>query len=273
MTVKQKTKKSRPGPRSSFWTPQGPIAIAHRGGNAAGGAKENTLEAFAAASKMGYTYAETDVILAASGELVMLHGARNWLQAGISKDITRQVLQKMTLEQIRATLKPGGGQVPTLEEVLTAFPQMKFIIDLKTDEVVLPLAKLIKKLKAYDRICVVGFDHPRILAVSSACGNNKISAGLTVGRGLRFRNMNMLMLKTGRLSDVEAISMHHSLVSTPMINLVHNRGFKAVVWTANSKLAIKHALRSGADGIISDRIGLLKEVIEARSQKSGLKKK
>jgi glycerophosphoryl diester phosphodiesterase len=265
MTVKKTRtpKPSRP-PRSDFWAATGPAVIAHRGGDAAGGHKENTLEAFQAAWDMGYTYAETDVIAAASGEVVVIHGSLNWLQAGLKRDITRRILQKMTLSQIRRTLKPGGAEIPTLEEVLTSFPKMNFILDLKTDEVVRPLAKLIKRLSAYDRICVVGFDYGRNLKFAKACAPAKARTGLTIGRGLRFRNINMLLLKTGRLSDIEAVLMHHSLVSRPMVNLVHHRGLKAVVWTANSSLGIKHAIRSGADGIISDRISLLKQIVDSK---------
>jgi glycerophosphoryl diester phosphodiesterase len=238
--------------------------IAHRGGDAAGHDKENTLEAFQAAWDLGYKYAETDVILVASGEVVLIHGSHNWLQASLKRDITRRTLQKMTLDQLRFTLKPGGAEVSTLEEVLKAFPKMKFILDLKTDEAAEPLAKLIGRLKADDRVCITSFGYKRLRMFSAACKSKKVSTGLTVGRGLRFKNINLLMLKTGRLSGVEAIFMHHSLVSPPMVSLVHRRGLKAVVWTANSRLAIKHGIRSSADGIISDRIGLLKEVINAK---------
>jgi glycerophosphoryl diester phosphodiesterase len=225
---------------------------------------ENTMEAFQAAMKLGYEYAETDVIAASSGEVVVIHGSLNWLQAGLNRDITRHTLQKMTLIQIRSILKPGGAEVPTLEKVLTTFPKMKFIVDLKNDEVVIPLAKLTKRLKAYDRICIVGFDYARNLRFKQACPLHKVSIGLTIGRGIRLININMLMLKTGRLSDIEVVLVHHSLVSRPMVNLAHKRGLKAVVWTANSSLGIKHAIRSGVDGIISDRVGLLKEVIESK---------
>jgi len=248
----------------SFWdSKQRPIAIAHRGGDGAGASKENTLEAFQSAYDKGFRYAETDVILASSGEVIIIHGSRNWLQAGVKRDITRSTLQKMTINQIRLTLKPGGAQIPTLEEVLTSFPKMKFIIDLKTDEATIPLATVIKKHKAHARICVTGFGYRRLQPLIDTCGPDKISTGLTVGRGLRFKNMNMLMLKSGRLSDVEAVFIHHSLVSPPMIGLMHRRGLKAIVWTANSKLAIKNAVRCGADGIISDRVDLLKEILEA----------
>jgi glycerophosphoryl diester phosphodiesterase len=248
-----------------FWPKDKVVAIAHRGGDAAGKDKESTLEAYQAAWKLGYRYAEADVVLAASGELVVVHGSHNWIHAGFGRGITTRVLQMMTLDQIRYLITPGGAQAPLLDEVLSSFPKMKFILDVKSPEVVEPLAKKLKMLKATQRICVSGYDYGRALRFSQACQPHKVTTGLTVGRGIRFRNMNQLMLKSGQLSGVEAIFMHHSLVSGPMVNLVHHRGFKAIVWTANSRLAIRHAVRSGADGIISDRVNLLKKTLDSKN--------
>jgi glycerophosphoryl diester phosphodiesterase len=261
---------AKPTPAAeNFFGQSRPIAIAHRGGDAAGTKKENTVAAFKSAQKLGYQYVETDIILAASGELVAIHGSGNFLQASTKRDITRPTLQKMTLDQIRYILRPGGDLVPTLEEVICSVPEMKFIFDLKTVEAAEPLAKFVKDFKLAGRVCVTGFNYRYNQIFNEACKPLKVCLGLTVGRGLRFKNMNMFMLKAGALTDIEAIFIHHSLVSTPMINLIHRHGFKAVVWTANSSLSIKHALRSGVDGVISDRVGLLKEVIESKKDPSG----
>jgi glycerophosphoryl diester phosphodiesterase len=250
----------------SFWDTKTPIAIAHRGGDGAGAAKENTLEAFQAAQDMGYGHAETDVIMAASGELVSIHGARNWLQAGVSRKFTRNTLQKMTLDQMRYALRPGGADVPTLEELLITFPKMKFVLDVKTDQAAVPLAKLVRRLKINSRVCVTSFHYRQVRLFVEALKPQTSCTGLTIGRSLRLTNMNMLMVRTGRLSGIDAIFMHHSLVSGPMVNLIHRRGFRTIVWTANSPLSIKHAVRSGTDGIISDRIELLREIIESKKE-------
>ncbi|HET7827602.1 MAG TPA: glycerophosphodiester phosphodiesterase [Candidatus Saccharimonadales bacterium] len=250
-----------------FWDSRGPIAIAHRGGDGAGKDKENTPAAFQTAHQLGYKYAEIDVIKAASGELAVVHGTYNWFQAGVSRGISSRVLQTMTFDQICNLIRPGGQPyVPTVEEILTGFPKLKFVIDVKTDEVVLPLVRLLKRLDAFGRVIISDNDYPRCLKLIRACGRQQasVSVGLTVGRGLPFRNINIFLLKSGRLKGIDTIFLHHSLVSAPMISLIHHRGFKAVVWTANSSLGIKHALRSGADGVTSDRVELLKELIESR---------
>src|SRR5437868_4451476 len=111
-----------------FWEPP-PMAIAHRGGDAAGADRENTLAAFKAAQKLGYRYGETDVILAASGEVVAVHGSRNLMQARIKGDFSRQHLQKMSLAQIRREFNAVGINVPTLDKLLTELPQLRFFVD------------------------------------------------------------------------------------------------------------------------------------------------
>ena len=115
---------------SNFWG-KPPIAIAHRGGDAAGEDQENTLAAFISAQKLGYEYGETDVILTADGRVAAIHGSRNWLQAYFSGRMPRQALQKLTLKEIRSHTGEGI-RVTTLEEILTKLPQMKFFIDPKT---------------------------------------------------------------------------------------------------------------------------------------------
>lgn len=245
---------------NDFWG-EPPIAIAHRGGDAAGKDQENTLKAFKAAREEGYHYGETDVILAASGEVVVVHGSRNWLQSALKGDLSRTKLQKMSLGEIRKAFRPVGIKVPTLQELLQIFPEMKFLVDPKTDEVILPLAKLIKKFDAANRVCVGSFSIDRIKQFIKVSGA-EVPTSLIIGRGLRVINRSLLMLKTGRLTDVEAIQLHHSLVSREMIGLVHRHGLKALIFTCNSPLSIKNAINCAADGIISDRIELLKQLVQ-----------
>jgi glycerophosphoryl diester phosphodiesterase len=250
----------------SFWDDKSsPIAIAHRGGDAAGEKKENTIEAFAAAAKAGFRYGETDVILASSCEVVAIHGSDNWMQSYFSGQTSRRSLQKMTLKQIKNHLMVDNLKVNTLDEILLALPNMNFFIDPKTNEVVLPLVKLIEKLGVQDRVCVGSFHYERVQTFINLLKDKPVSTSLIVGRGVRLRNKNLNMLKKGHLKLVEAVQLHHSLISEEMVELVQGQGLKALVWTANSPLPIKNAIKCGADGIISDHVELLKEVLQKNS--------
>jgi len=242
-----------------FWG-KPPIAIAHRGGDAAGEDQENTLAAFLAAQKLGYEYGETDVILTADGQVAAIHGSRNWLQAYFSGHPPRNALQKLTLKEIRDHAYEGI-RITTLEEILTKLPQMKFFIDPKTDRVALPLAKLIKDTRSQQRVCVGSFSYERVVHFKKIIKDDQVRTSFIIGRGLRLVNKGLQLLKTGRLKDIEAVQLHHSLVSKDMIMLVHEHGLKALVWTANSPLSIKNAINCGADGVMSDHADLLQGIL------------
>jgi len=243
----------------TFWDNSGgPIAIAHRGGDGAGHDKRNTMAAFSSAIKLGYKYIETDVVVTKDGQVIISHGGITGLSARLRGTHSYQVLQGMTYSQIRKNLTVAGEEISLLEDVLKKFPKAKFLIDPKTDESVQPLADLIVRLKMLDRVCIGSFRYDRVLKIYDIL-ESKARLGVIMGRNNWLKLLPRI--KTGRLRHVEAVYIHHSFVSRPMVNLIRNKGLKVLVWTPNSKLGIKHAIRCGADGIISDRVNLLKQIL------------
>ena len=116
--------------------------IAHRG--ASGDAPENTMAAFELAVEQGADAIELDVRLTADGVPVVLHDPT--LDRTTSH---RGPLRALALDPLRdidagARFSPDQGrtypfrgtgiQVPTLAEVLRAFPLMPFLIELKEPE-------------------------------------------------------------------------------------------------------------------------------------------
>lgn len=245
---------------ASFWG-KAPIAVAHRGGNAAGQGKRNTMSAFRSADKLGYGYMETDVINTSDGRVIIAHGAMFNLTARLRGTFKIDLLQNLTYKQIKSGLKVSGEQIPLLEDLLLRFPTARFFIDPKTDEVVEPLAQLVARLKVQDRVCLGSFRYKRVVRLRQMLKGRGHFA-LIIGRNNWLRYLPML--KAGRLKGIEAVYMHHSFVSRPMLGLVHSKGLKALIWTCNSPLSIKNAVRCGADGVISDRIDLLKEILKPK---------
>jgi glycerophosphoryl diester phosphodiesterase len=241
----------------TFWG-KTPIAVAHRGGNAAGQGRRNTLAAFNAAHKLGYDYFETDVINTKDGRVIIAHGAMSNLTARLRGTFSVDLLQNLTYKQVKSGLRVKGEQLPLLEDLLLRFPTTKFFIDPKTDEVVEPLAALIAGLKVQDRVCLGSFRYRRVQKLRRLLDGRGHFA-LIIGRNNWLAYLPRL--KTGRLKGLEAVYLHHSFVSRPMLRLVHSKGLKALIWTCNSPLSIKHAVKCGADGVISDRIDLLKEIL------------
>lgn len=242
-----------------FWDSKTPIAIAHRGGDVAGFAKRNTMAAFSSAAKLGYEYLETDVVVTKDGRVIISHGAGTGLIAKMRGTHSFSVLQGMTYPEIKQSLRVGGELVITLEELLKKFPKTKFLLDPKTDEAVEPLAGLLINLKASNRVCLASFRYERTAKLYRLLGD-QVAYGIIIG----CNNWLKLLpkLKSGRLKHVQVIYLHHSFVSRPMINLIHSHGLRVFVWTCNSPLSIKHAIRCSADGIISDRVELLKSLLK-----------
>lgn len=253
---------------SPFYNNTGPIAVAHRGGDGAGAGKENTLAAFRAAWDAGYQYCETDVILSADRQVVAIHGATNLWDSILRGRHSRRRLQRLTLDEIRKKFDAGGEMIPTLEEVLLSQKNMKFFVDSKTEEALEPLYRLVERLDVFDRVCVGSFNYERVKRFQRLAGARPVHSSFIIGRAFRLVNNNLVRLKAGRLKGIETVQMHHSLVSRPMLDLVHKQGLRAIIWTCNSEIAIRNALRCGADGIASDNLRLLKDILNSKPSRN-----
>lgn len=250
-----------------FLDHEGVIPIAHRGGNAAGAGKENTLAAFQAAYDMGYRYFETDGVLTSDGVIIAYHGIRSARKAKQAGWLPRRTLQSMTIKEIQDTVRVAGEPIPSLELLLDSFTDVFFNIDPKTAEVATPLGKLLKRKKALDRVCVGSVVYKRTLKVARAAGGqDKLCTVLTgsqlmVRGGLRFRGLPLknYLLKT----QAGCLEVPYYSLSKRVVTAAHQAGLKVYVWTVNSQKGMEKALRLGVDGIISDEVELLQKVIAA----------
>ncbi len=257
------------------------IAFAHRGGDAAGADKENTMAAFQAAHDMGYGYFETDVISSADGKVMAIHGSKNKKAVKETKLPLRSELQEMTYDQIQENVRIGGEPVPTLEEVLRTFPDTRVNIDPKTKQVVEPLAKLIRKTGAIDRVCIGAFSYKRTKAVAAELGGQeKVCTavgplGFLAAKGLMPR---AYLLKTEaaclqlpfRKKDLKQMSNDPDFPNDPMLTDTHvverarDAGLDLHVWTVNDTESMEKAAALGVDGIMSDNLVGLQSVLGSK---------
>lgn len=251
---------------SAFWQDaKKPIIIAHRGGaglySLGRHRRENTLEVFRAAIGLGYKYLEIDVTNSADSQVIILHVTADRFEALLHKPGApdAQKLQKYTHAQLKELL---GRDIPTLESVLKSFPTTRFLIDAKTDEVVEPLAKIIKKTKAKNRVYLNSFFYKRIIKLQQLLGQD-INCGIIIGRHPRLFNQRLRALNRGDYFDkgFTAITIPRRYLSQKRVDLIHQHGLKVLVWTPNTQPQIKKAVSLGVDGIISDRIELLKSLV------------
>ncbi len=124
-----------------------PMAFAHRGG--AAHAPENSWRAFEHALGLGYWYLETDLQATADGELLAFHDRT----LDRVTDRTGRIARLPYREVAKARIA-GTEPIPRLEDLLAAWPDVRFNVDLKDGPVIGPLAEVLRRTGSWDRVCV-----------------------------------------------------------------------------------------------------------------------
>jgi glycerophosphoryl diester phosphodiesterase len=241
-----------------------PLAMAHRGG--AIEHLENTMPAFEACVAMGYRYLETDVRATADGVPIVIHDP---VLERVS-DATGRIDQLPWSEVSRARI---GGREPILrlEELLEAFPDVRFNLDIKAAGVVAPLVRAIRRLRVAERICLASFSDARIAAARRLLGPTVCTAlgprGVAALRlaSYRPRAAGLVRIQAG-CAQVPLQLGGRALVDERFLAAAHARGLQVHVWTVDTPDDANALLDLGVDGIMTDRPAMLREVLEKRGQ-------
>lgn len=256
--------------RFAFLDDGGPVlAFAHRGGarhpDLVG--LENTRAAFAHAVALGYTYLETDVHVTRDGVLVAFHDAL----------LDRMTDGAGTLEQLDAAdlarLRVGQREhVPTLLELVTAFPQARFNIDVKSAAAVRPLATFVDEHGLHDRVLVGSFSGRRLRAFRRLTGH-RVATSASPGEVAAYVVLPARLAR--RLAPgPAALQIPHRrgplvVASRGLVRRAHSVGVPVHVWTVDDADEMRLLLDRGVDGLMTDRTDILLEVLRHRGQWHG----
>lgn len=250
----------------------GPIALAHRGG--AEEWPENTFEAFAGSYDLGLRYIETDVHLTCDGVVVAFHDP-DLHRVGKLKD----KIADTSWQQLSSIRINGNSRIPSLEELLNQFPDMKLNIDMKSNQVVGPLVDLLRDYDAFSRVCLASFHDQRIRTARALVGQELcVSAGrISVAKHV-LRSYGVLPKSkspSAQFNPIEDVNSYE-ILQVPLKRYgakVFSKRFldqallenKLVhVWTINDADIMHELLDMGVAGIVSDRPTLLKQVFIER---------
>ncbi|NEK85789.1 glycerophosphodiester phosphodiesterase [Blastococcus saxobsidens] len=238
--------------------------MAHRGG--AIEHLENTMPAFQACVDMGYRYLETDVQVTADGVLVAFHD--HTLERVTSQPGRIDALPWKQISEARI-----GGREPVvrLEDLLAAWPDVRFNLDIKAAGVLAPLVRLVRRMQVADRICLGSFSDARIAAARRLFGP---SVCTSLGpRGVAALRLSSYSPRAAGLVRIQAGCAQvplqlggRALVDERFIAAAHARGLQVHVWTVDDPAEAEAMLDLGVDGIMTDRPAMLREVLEKRGQ-------
>ena len=240
------------------------LAFAHRGGARyePNLHRENSRHAFEQAAALGYRYFETDVHATADGVLLAFHDDK--LDRVTDR---RGVLAQLPYAAVAEARIHGIDPVPRLDELLTAFPDARFNIDAKSPAAVDLLADTIVEHEAGDRVCLSSFGVQRLHRLRRRAGRSVASSASAAGVAAnRFLPWLTRVLNTS--APALQIPISHlfgtrevTLLTPQLIRTVHRAGKQVHVWTVDDADTIARLLDLGVDGIFTDRIDTLKDVL------------
>jgi glycerophosphoryl diester phosphodiesterase len=253
-----------PSVRYAFLEGPTPLAMAHRGG--AIEHLENTMPAFQACVDQGYRYLETDIRVTADGVLVVFHDAtleRVTDRAGRIEHLSWDEVSKARI----------GGREPVLqlEDLLGAWPDVRFNLDIKAAGVLAPLVRTVRRLKVADRVCLGSFSDARIAAARRIFGPMVCTS---LGpRGVAALRLSSYSPRAAGLVRIQAGCAQvplqlggRALVDERFLAAAHARDLQVHVWTVDSAEEAVDMLDLGVDGIMTDRPAMLREMLEQRGQ-------
>ncbi|MEU9313159.1 glycerophosphodiester phosphodiesterase [Streptomyces sp. NPDC048256] len=238
----------------------GPIPFAHRGGAADG--LENTTAQFRRAVEAGYRYIETDVHATRDGRLVAFHDATlDRMTDGAGR------IADLLWSDIRHARVAGKEPVPLFEELLETFPEVRWNVDLKAEPALHPLLNLIARTGAWDRVCVGSFSEARVVRAQRLAGPRLATSYGTRGvLNLRLRSWGVpaALRRSAVAAQVPESQSGIPVVDRRFVRAAHARGLQVHVWTINDPDRMHRLLDLGVDGIMTDHIDTLREVMEDR---------
>jgi glycerophosphoryl diester phosphodiesterase len=267
---------------TAFLNAPGPLAFAHRGG--AAHAPENSWRAFEHAVGLGYRYLETDLQATADGVLVTFHDKTLTRVCGQDGQVRR-----LSHAELSAARIDGTEPIPLLEDLLAAWPDVRFNLDVKDVPAIAPLPEVLRRTNAWDRVCLVSFSASRLRATRRALGRPVCMAASPLGtavvrfggpRGRRDRPgpgqqvprrprpprqqwpLTDWLTRTG----VRCVQVPASMATESFIGRAHALGLQVHAWTVNDRPTMERLLDLGADGIMTDETVALREVLTARGQ-------
>jgi len=262
-------------PDYSFFESDRPMIIAHQGGE--GLRPSNTMIAFENAVALGVDVLEMDVHSTRDGALVLIHDDtvdRTTDGTGRVNDLTLAEIQQLDAgdywtpdDGATYPYRGQGARIPTLDEVLSAFPQMKFNIEIKQTEP--PIASsLCESLRAHgltDRTLVASFHPTAMNEFRAACP--EVATSMVEDEIRPFFILNTIFLGAlyrppGAAFQVPEYSGNRRVLTPRFVRGAHGNNVAVHPWTIDDPADMARFLDMGVDGIITDRPDLMIELLQ-----------
>ena len=231
----------------------------HRGGDEV--ETENTLEAFEYSSNLGFIFIETDVQSTKDGHVVIFHDSTLKRMAGINKQI-----KDLMLEEVKGIELINGGRIPLLSEALDSFPDLRFNIDIKTEDALENTIKIIKEMKCFNKTCLASFSSSRLNRIRKLAGPEACtSSGQMDILKLICKSLGLtLKINSADCAQIPITQWGVPILTKRFLRIAKKENKLVHVWTIDDKEEMFKLIDFGVDGIMTDKPSILKQAMTER---------
>jgi glycerophosphoryl diester phosphodiesterase len=237
--------------------------IAHRGDSKV--APENTLPAFASAVEAGSDLVELDYLHSSDGVPVVFHDDNldRTTDACALWGGTKIVLNSKSLAELR-TLDAGkwfaerfaGTRIPTLDEALDTIQAGAMTLIERKEGDPATCVDLLHRKNLRDRVVVQAFDWDYLE------GCHKLDKDLVIA-ALGHKEMTPARLDDVARTGCRVVAWEDKFTDASTIQAVHDRGYKAWVWTVDDPRRVAELVAAKIDGIITNRPAQTRAAVES----------
>ena len=232
------------------------LIIGHRGASKV--APENTLKAFKEAIHLKADGIEFDLQETVDGEFVIIHDYNTLRTTGIEGNI-----EEMTLKELKKLDFGEGEKIPTLDELIKiAKGKISLNCEIKVKGIIKKVIEIFEDAKMEDSVMISSFLHKELLSLRGIKTEIKLATLVPV-KPANFSDWSFKksLIDYTKENNLYAINPLFKLVDKEFVNYAHKNNIKVFPWTVDSGIAMKKLIKFGVDGIITNDITRLKEVV------------
>ncbi len=221
---------------------------------------ENTLQALEQMVEIGAEGIEIDIQLSKDEMPMVFHDPHLVRLTGRDSFVKELTTSEIKTLEVRSIKNDKNGTIPTLDEAIEIVQNKKHLyIELKkgdADKIAKSVLNVIGKRLSVVSFTLSSFDVKIIRSVKIQ--NSSVRTGYIFASPFKRFFLNRTEKLVGGFDQWH---IENNLLKSKLLKKAGELNRKVMVWKVNSEPQMRRCIRKGADGIITDEIELLNEVL------------
>ena len=225
------------------------------------------MAAFANGLALGSDGLELDVHLSRDGIPVVIHDKTLERTTDATGPVTERTAAELARVDAGFRFVTADGKspfraknigVPTLEEVMRTFPDVRVIIEMKQGvaELARAVAAIVRRTDSIERVCVGSFYQAGLDVIRAEAPELATSASEYEARWTLYRSWCRWPVRASRVYcafQVPEWAGRLHVVTPAFLTQAHRDGARVDVWVVDTASDMERLFQSGIDGVITDR--------------------